>query len=115
MHPSGQEPIDVTPERVAAMLIEGATLIDVREPYERRAGYIDGSAHVELTRLAAVAGTIDRNAPVVFYCRVGARSLMAAEAFRTSGYDAYSLAGGLLAWAAAGLPLSPEGGHVADH
>jgi len=115
MHPSGHEQIDVTPERAAAMLAEGATLIDVREEYERRAGYIDGSEHVELTRLAAVATTIDRDAPVVFYCRVGARSLMAAEAFRSSGYDAYSLAGGLLAWAAAGLPLAPENGRVADH
>jgi rhodanese-related sulfurtransferase len=115
MHAYEQEQIDVTPERAAAMLAGGATLIDVREPYERRAGYIDGSEHVELARLAAVAATIDRDAPVVFYCRVGARSLMAAEAFRSSGYDAYTLAGGLLAWAAGGLPLAPEGGHVADH
>jgi len=115
MHAFESASIDVTPERAAAMLAQGATLIDVREPYERRAGYIDGSQHVELTRLAAAAGTIDRDAPVVFYCRVGARSMMAAEAFRSSGYDSYTLSGGILAWVAAGLPLAPEGGHVADH
>ena len=107
--------IDVEPPRAAEMLADGVTLIDVREPVERRAGHIAGSEHVELARLAAAAAAIDRDAPVVFYCRSGARSAMAAEAFRSSGYQAYNLAGGLLAWVAAGLPLSPEGGHVADH
>jgi rhodanese-related sulfurtransferase len=52
---------------------------------------------------------------VVFYCRVGARSAMAADAFRNAGFDAHTLAGGLLAWVDAGLPLGPEGGHVAAH
>jgi rhodanese-related sulfurtransferase len=114
MHGSDGAAIDITPERAAAMLAGGARMIDVRERYERRAGYIDGSEHVELTRLAAAAA-IDRDRSVVFYCRIGARSMMAAEAFRSSGYDAYTLSGGILAWAAAGLPLAPEGGHVADH
>jgi len=107
--------IDVGPQRAAEMLAAGAALIDVREPYERHAGYIDGSEHVELSRLAAAAATIDRDGPVVFYCRVGGRSAMAAEAFRASGYDAYNLAGGILAWVATGLPIAPEGGRVAEH
>lgn len=90
-------------------------VVDVREPYEREAGHIAGSRHIELTRLTEQAPSIDRDRPVVFYCRVGARSTMAADAFRASGYEAYSLDGGLLRWAAEGLPLSPEGGTVADH
>jgi rhodanese-related sulfurtransferase len=40
---------------------------------------------------------------------------MAAQAFRASGYEAYSMNGGLRRWAEEGLPLSPEGGAVADH
>jgi rhodanese-related sulfurtransferase len=40
---------------------------------------------------------------------------MAAQAFRASGYDAYSLAGGLLAWEAAGFSLDPPDGSVAEH
>jgi hydroxyacylglutathione hydrolase/adenylyltransferase/sulfurtransferase len=115
MHAFDGAPIDIDPEQAARMLADGATMIDVREAYERRAGHIAGSEHVELTRLAAAAATIDRDGAVVFYCRVGGRSTMAAEAFRSSGYDAYNLAGGILAWVAAGLPLTPEGGHVADH
>ena len=57
----------------------------------------------------------DRERPVVFYCRVGARSEMAAQAFRGAGFEAYSMRGGLQRWAQEGHPLSPEGGEGADH
>jgi rhodanese-related sulfurtransferase len=40
---------------------------------------------------------------------------MAANAFRRAGWDARSMDGGMEEWAARGLPLEPEGGHVADH
>jgi rhodanese-related sulfurtransferase len=109
--------IDVEPQRLAGWLAErpDLQLIDVREAYEREAGAIDGSRHIELERLASSADTIDRDRPVVFYCRVGARSGMAAQAFRASGYDAYSMRGGLTAWAEEQRPLSPPDGYVADH
>jgi rhodanese-related sulfurtransferase len=107
----------IDPERLAEWLASEPALqvIDVREPYEREAGHIEASRHIELNRLTGEAATIDREQPVVFYCRVGARSGMAAEAFRGSGYEAYSLDGGLVRWATEGRPLSPEGGTVADH
>ena len=66
-----------------------------------------------LTELAAQAESIDRDRPVVFYCRSGSRSAMATQAFRGAGYDAHNMEGGLLDWAAAGLPLEPDDGHVA--
>jgi rhodanese-related sulfurtransferase len=90
-------------------------LIDVRESYEWDAGRIAGARHLAVGELTAQAETIDRETPVVFYCRVGGRSAMAANAFRRAGYDAYTMTGGLLAWDAQGLPLEPDGGHVADH
>ncbi len=90
-------------------------MIDVREPHEREAGHIEDTGHIELVKLTGEAGTIDRERPVVFYCRIGARSAMAAQAFRASGYEAYSMSGGLLRWADEGRPLSPQGGHVANH
>jgi rhodanese-related sulfurtransferase len=107
--------IDVPPEIAAELLARGAQFIDVREPYEREAGYIAGTRHIELERLASQAATIDRDRPVVFQCRLGGRSAMAAEAFRADGYDAYNLNGGLMAWVAAGLPIEPQDGYVADH
>ncbi len=90
-------------------------VIDVRESYEREAGHIAGTRHIQLVDLSGEAQTIDSGRPVVFYCRVGSRSTMAAQAFRTAGYEAYSLDGGLLRWAQESRALSPEGGAVADH
>jgi rhodanese-related sulfurtransferase len=107
--------IEITPQRADALLADGATVIDVRETYERDAGYIEGTRHIELERLAARAEEIDRERPVVFHCRLGMRSAMAASAFRSAGYDAYTLTGGIQAWVDAGLPIAPEGGYVAEH
>ena len=115
-HPLAGEDLDVTTEHTAGALSEGsAQVIDVREDYEREAGHVAGTRHVELARLTAEAGTIDRDRPVIFQCRVGSRSLMAAQAFRRAGFDAYSMAGGVLRWADEGRPLEPEGARVAEH
>src|SRR5271163_3562914 len=109
--------IEVDPERVAAWLASEPALqvIDVRESYEREAGHIEGTRHVELAALSAAAQTFERERPVVFYCRLGSRSLMAAQALRASGFEAYSMQGGLLRWAQEGRALSPTGAYVADH
>jgi rhodanese-related sulfurtransferase len=108
--------VDVQPEQVREQHEAGAIqLIDVRETYEWESGRIGGARHIELERLASMADTIDRERPVVFYCRLGARSGMAANAFRRAGYDAYSIDGGITAWDGKGLPLEPEDGTVAEH
>jgi rhodanese-related sulfurtransferase len=107
--------IEIGAERAAALLADGATGVDVRETYERDAGHIEGTLHIELERLSASAEQIDRTRPVVFHCRLGMRSAMAANAFRAAGFDAYTLTGGLQAWVDAGLPLVPDGGYVAEH
>jgi rhodanese-related sulfurtransferase len=107
---------DITPEQAEALRREhDAQLIDVREEYEWDAGRIEGARHIVLGEVAAQASTIDQERPVVFYCRVGSRSAMAADAFRRAGYEAYSLDGGLAAWAGGGRPLEPEDGSVASH
>jgi rhodanese-related sulfurtransferase len=108
--------IEVTPEHTAEALADGsAQVIDVREPYEREAGHIAGSRHLALQDLAAQADTVDRDRPVIFQCRSGARSLMAAQAFRRAGYDAWSMAGGLEQWVAEGREIEPADGKVAPH
>ncbi len=116
---AGDDPseIEVEPAQVAGWLTEdtGLQLVDVREDYERQAGHIEGSRHIELNLLTAQAATLAADRPVVFYCRAGSRSLMAAQAFRAAGFQAHSMSGGLVRWAQEGRPLSPEGGHVAEH
>ena len=108
--------LDLTPERVSELLErDEIDLVDVREQYEWDAGRIEGARHIELERLASQAETIDRERPVVFQCRLGARSAMAARAFASAGYRAYNLEGGIAAWVDRGLPLDPPDGHVAEH
>jgi rhodanese-related sulfurtransferase len=114
---SSETSIEIAPAEVAAWLAQKGTVevIDVREAYEREAGHIEGSRHISLNELTGAAESVLSDRRVVFYCRVGARSAMAAQAFRAAGFEAYTMSGGLLRWAAEGRPLVPEGGHVADH
>jgi rhodanese-related sulfurtransferase len=105
--------MDIAPDEVAELQREGPVqLIDVREPYEWEAGRIPGTRHVTLGEVALQAPSIDRDAPVVFICRVGGRSTIAANPFRRAGYEANTLAGGVLAGEASGQPFE---GEVAEH
>ena len=107
--------IEVTPQRTKELLDSGeALVVDVREPYERDAGHIEGSRHIELERLSAQAESLPKDQTIVFHCRLGARSAMAAQAFKAAGFDAWSMAGGLERWQEEGLPVG-GGGEVAPH
>lgn len=106
---------DYTPAQVADLIAHGdVQLIDVRTRHEHDAGRIDAGRLIELTELAAQAETIDRERPVVLYCRSGGRSAMATEALTQAGFDAHNMAGGMLAWQAAGLPMIPDGARVIE-
>jgi rhodanese-related sulfurtransferase len=109
--------IDIAPDQLIDWREREPDLqvIDVREPHERDAGRIADSRHIALVELSDQAATVRRELPVVFYCRVGSRSDMAAQAFRAAGYEAYSLRGGLVRWADEGREIEPENGYVAEH
>jgi rhodanese-related sulfurtransferase len=115
--PADSTQTDIDPAQLAAWMVEDPALqlVDVREGYEREAGHIEGSRHIPLVELSSRAQEIELERPVVFYCRVGSRSDMAAQAFRASGWQALSMSGGLVRWVAENRPLVPEGGVVADH
>jgi rhodanese-related sulfurtransferase len=115
-HAFHSDDIDVPAEELRELHSNGdIQLVDVREQYEWDAGRIAGARHIEIERLASQADTIDKDRPVYFYCRLGARSGMAAQAFQRAGYEARSLDGGITAWADKGFPLEPEDGEVAPH
>lgn len=108
------EPREVSREEAQKLVADGAQLVDVRADHEWEAGRIAGATHLPLAELAGRAGEIDRERPVVVYCRGGNRSSMAAAALSAAGYDAVKLTEGITGWAEAGLPLEPEGGYVAE-
>ena len=105
---------EVTREEAWKLVEDGAQLVDVRADHEWEMGRIAGAKHVPLAELAERAGEIDKDRPVVLYCRGGNRSTMATEALAAEGYEAAKLSEGIVGWAGAGLPLEPEGGQVAE-
>jgi rhodanese-related sulfurtransferase len=108
------EPREVSREEARKMVEEGAQLVDVRADHEWEAGHIEGATHVPLPDLPQRTAEIDKDRPVVVYCRGGNRSAMAAAALTEAGYDAVKMTEGIVGWDTAGLPMQPEDGYVAD-
>ena len=97
---------DLSPEEVAHGLAEGSVLlVDVREPNETALERYPGAAIVPLSNFDVGQIPDPQGKQVVFACRSGRRSVTASQAAQAQGlpYDAH-LAGGILAWKAAGLP-----------
>ena len=95
---------DLTPEDVARGIAEGRMLlVDVREPNETAVERFPGAFQLPLSDFDPAQIPQDR--AVVFACRSGKRSVTASLLAQAEGlpYDSH-LAGGILAWKAAGLP-----------
>jgi rhodanese-related sulfurtransferase len=105
---------EVARDEAQKLIDDGAQLVDVRADHEWDAGRIAGARHVPLAELAERTGEIDKDRPVVLYCRGGNRSTMATDALTDAGFDAVKLSEGIVGWEGAGLPLEPESGYVAE-
>ena len=102
---------DLTPEEVSKGMAEGRyLLVDVREPNEVAVDAYPGAVVVPLSSFDPQAIPDPQGKQVVFACRSGKRSMTAALAAQAEGfaYDKH-LAGGMLAWKAAGLPTRTGG------
>ena len=98
---------DLTPDEVARGLTEDRmVLVDVREPNETALERYPGAVLLPLSAFDASAIPDPQGREVVFACRSGRRSVTASLAAQEQGYPYGShLAGGILAWKAAGLPI----------
>jgi rhodanese-related sulfurtransferase len=103
-------PGEVGPEEAEQRVGAGALLLDVREDYEWDAGHVAAAVHIPLGQLAERAGELGGKHQVVVVCRSGVRSAHAAGFLTASGVNAVNLAGGMRAWAAAGLPFEAADG-----
>ncbi|MBA3779823.1 MAG: rhodanese-like domain-containing protein [Chloroflexi bacterium] len=82
-------------------------LVDVREPNEFATLRIPGAVLLPLGDVASRFDDLPRDRPLILQCASGKRSLAAAEYLRRQGFDDVSnLDGGIIAWRAAGLPVS---------
>ncbi len=92
-------------------------LIDVREPDEFARGHIPGAVfsprgmlefeiHALVERTATDPNVAPEDREIVLYCGTGGRSALATETLDRMGYrNVRSMDGGIVAWAAAQLPL----------
>ena len=102
----------VSPAEAAEQLAAGALALDVREDWEWQGGRIAGALHIPLAELGSRLDELPRERPLVAVCRSGQRSAAVTDALVAAGLAAVNLDGGLRAWAAAGLPLDPDGARV---
>ena len=97
---------DVDVQELHAAANQGAVVIDVREPHEFAAGRVPASVLVPLATVLARAGEFARDETLYVICRTDNRSSTAAEALVSAGFsDVRNVRGGMVAWAAAGLPI----------
>ena len=92
---------------------EKAVVVDVREVDEYATGHLVGSKHIALGELEAkLTGAVkNKTLPLILVCQTGARSARAVVAAKKLGYEqANSLAGGVVAWSEANMPLEKQQG-----
>lgn len=99
--------VSMSPAEAHSKLSRGEiTLIDVREPGECAKLRIPGAVNMPLSDLDTHLKSLETDKPVVFHCHSGKRSGMAVSRCHAQGkpHDTH-VAGGILAWLAAGLPV----------
>jgi len=92
---------EIQPAHLAERLARGERpeIIDVREPYEWQIGHIPGARLVPLSHIAAEIPRLEKNRETILYCKLGARSMYAAQQLADAGLaDVRNLAGGILRW-----------------
>jgi phage shock protein E len=101
---------EISPQDAAAKLKSGdAVVVDVRDKDEWHEGHIPDATHISrgTIELEIEEKVPDQNVMIICHCGGGGRSALAAETLQKMGYkNVRSMAGGLRAWKAAGLPTT---------
>jgi phage shock protein E len=85
---------------------EDVLVLDVRELNEYEAGHIPGVTLIPMGEVANRLNEIPTDQTVIVTCRTGNRSGQVADFLRQNGYtNIHNMAGGIVEWEAAGLPV----------
>ncbi len=100
----------ISPERAAALVRDGAVLIDIREAYEHASENIPGARHHALSQIDARHPVREGDTVLIYHCKSGARTNMNAKrlAAASANCEVYLLGGGIEQWKRAGLPTSAK-------
>lgn len=91
------------------LMNEDALMLDVREDNEWAVGHIPNARHIRLGELSSRLTELEKykDKPIVVYCRSGNRSARACALLKKAGFtNPNNLAGGILAWEQANLPIT---------
>ena len=80
-------------EQLAALVDQGAVIVDVRTPQEFAGGHAPGSRNIPLDRLSGQLGELDRARPLLVCCASGARSAAAKGILLKAGFTKVDNAG----------------------
>jgi rhodanese-related sulfurtransferase len=103
----------LTPTEAARRMDEGARVLDVRTPEEYREGRIPGAIHIPLDELRDRIQELQRDGPVIAYCKAGYRSYHACKILAHHRHDVSNMSGGFTTWSWA-CPDRVESGQAAE-
>jgi NADPH-dependent 2,4-dienoyl-CoA reductase/sulfur reductase-like enzyme/rhodanese-related sulfurtransferase len=76
--------------------VDGAFLLDVRNPAELEVENVPGALNIPLPELRARLGELPRDREIVVFCRSGQRAYYATRILLQNGFNVSNLAGGML-------------------
>lgn len=89
---------DVSVPEAKRLVAQGASLVDVRTVGEYASGHIDGAINIPLHELEARMSELNKDAPIVLYCRSGNRSSTAKSTLESAGYTSVHNLGAMSRW-----------------
>src|SRR5918999_4178160 len=95
--------------RSARKRLSELQVVDVRNPDELEAGFIEGAVNIPLPELSARLGDLGTDRPILAVCETGQRSSEAAEYLEAQGFEAHNLEGGMWGWNLRNLPVVRPG------
>lgn len=96
-------------ETVRLLNDDDTVIVDVREDKELSSGKIKGAKHIPISTFATRVSELNQHKQdnILVYCGTGNRSSHACSILVKEGFEKISnLAGGLISWKSANLPLS---------